>query len=114
MSPYMIFASILTFAMPAEAQVTFPSLNSSPWLGQEMLGRVESNSITVNVVFDQDMQVYLEYGTSSGEYTLTTSTQTASANTPLNVVPKRRKVRPDEAGRGRHDERLRHVGPDIL
>jgi uncharacterized protein (TIGR03437 family) len=83
---YMILASVLAFSVMAEAQVTFPSLNSSPWLGQEMLGRVESNSVNVNVVFDQDMQVYFEYGTSSGSYTSTTSTATASANTPFNVV----------------------------
>ena len=83
---YLLLAGFLAFGAVCAAQVTFPSLNSSPWLGQEMLGRVESNSVTVNVVFDQDMQVYFEYGTTSGSYTSTTTTQTASANTPLNVV----------------------------
>lgn len=65
------------------AQVTFPSINSSPWLGQEMLGRVTDTSVTVNLVFDRDMQVYLEYGTVPGVYASKTQTQTAAANKPL-------------------------------
>jgi uncharacterized protein (TIGR03437 family) len=83
---YALFFGLLTFCAVATAQVTFPSLNSSPWLGQEMLGRVESNSVTLNVVFDQNMQVYAEYGTASGVYTSTTGVQTAPAGTPLNLV----------------------------
>jgi hypothetical protein len=31
------------------------------------------------VVFDQNMQVYVEYGTVSGDYTSKTAAQTASA-----------------------------------
>ena len=54
---------------PCNAQ-TFPSLNSSPWLGQEMLGQVSANSININVAFDQNMQVYVQYGTASGAYTV--------------------------------------------
>jgi uncharacterized protein (TIGR03437 family) len=64
---------------------TFPSLNSSPWLGQEMLGQVSPSCININVAFDQDMQVYVQYGNASGAYTATTSSQTASAKVPLNI-----------------------------
>lgn len=77
---------IWVFAAVSSAQVTFPSLNTSPWLGQEMLGRVEATAVTVNVAFDQDVQVFFEYGTASGEYTSRTFTETAAANTPLNVT----------------------------
>ena len=77
---------LLAFAAGSAAQVTFPSLNTSPWLGQEMLTRVEATSVNVNVVFDQDMQIYVEYGTSSGAYTSKTATQTATAGTALNVA----------------------------
>ena len=70
---------------PCSAE-TFPSLNSSPWLGQEMLGQVSANSININVAFDQNMQVYVQYGTASGAYTVTTPTQTASAGVPLNIA----------------------------
>ena len=79
-------ALLLGFNTIAAAQVTFPSLNTSPWLGQEMLGRVENNSVTINVVTDQAMQVYFEYGTASGAYTGKTALQTAAANTPLEVT----------------------------
>ena len=68
------------------AQVTFPTINSSPWLGQEMLGRVTDTSVTVNLVFDRDMQVYLEYGAVSGVYSSKTQPQTAAANKPLEFV----------------------------
>jgi uncharacterized protein (TIGR03437 family) len=74
----------ITFAVCAAAQITFPSLNKSPWLGQELLTRVAATSVNVNVAFDRDMQVYAEYGTAPGAYTSKTSTQTASANVPLN------------------------------
>lgn len=66
--------------------MTFPSANSSPWLGQEMLGRASATSINVNVAFDQDMQVYVQYGTASGTYSSTTPVQTAKATTPLNIM----------------------------
>lgn len=68
------------------AQVTFPSINSSPWLGQEMLGRITNNSVTVNVAFDRDMQVYVEYGTVPGAYPSKTQVQLAPANKPLEIV----------------------------
>lgn len=77
---------LLAFAAAAAAQVTFPSLNASPWLGQEMLTRVEATSVNVNVVFDRNMQVYVEYGTASGAYGSKTMTQNAAAGTPLNVA----------------------------
>ena len=81
-----IILSLLAAVCPqAKAQVTFPSINTSPWLGQELLGRVEDKSINVNLVLDKDTQVYLEYGTTAGSYTSTTPTQTAQANTPLDI-----------------------------
>jgi len=66
--------------------VTYPSLNTSPWLGQEMLGQAAATSINVNVVFSQDMQVYVEYGTVSGTYTTKTPVKTATADAPLNIA----------------------------
>jgi len=82
----LALAGLLAFCAGAAGQVTFPSLNSSPWLGQEMLGSVESDSVTLNVVFDQNTQVYAEYGAASGSYTAATAPQTATAGTPLNIV----------------------------
>jgi uncharacterized protein (TIGR03437 family) len=51
-----------------------------------MLGRVAATSININVVFDQDMQAYVEYGTVSGAYTGKTNIQTTTANTPMNIA----------------------------
>ena len=75
----------LAAAVMCSAQVTFPSLNTSPWLGQELLGRVSASSATVNVALDKDAQVYVEFGTSPGIYTARSATQTASAGVPLNI-----------------------------
>jgi uncharacterized protein (TIGR03437 family) len=80
----LVSAAAMAQTGPCNAE-TFPSLNNSPWLGQEMLGQVSNTSINVNVVFDQDMQVYVQYGTTSGTYTSTTPVETASANIPLNI-----------------------------
>jgi uncharacterized protein (TIGR03437 family) len=66
--------------------MTFPSINTAPWLGQEMLGQAAATSINVNVAFSQDMQVSVQYGTSSGSYSASTPVQTASASTPLNIT----------------------------
>lgn len=70
---------------PCNAQ-TFPSLNSAPWLGQEMLGQVAATSVNINVAFSQDMQVSVQYGTASKSYTSTTPVQTAPANVPFNIL----------------------------
>jgi len=44
------------------------------------------DSITVNLVPDQNGDVYFEYGTESGVYTDQTSTLTATAGEPVEVV----------------------------
>ncbi len=48
----------------------------------EVLGRPTNNSITVSVMFNQVVNVYIEYGTVSGTYPNTTSTITSTLNTP--------------------------------
>lgn len=49
----------------------------------EILGRPTDTSITISVMFDQDMDVYWEYGTTSGVYTNTTSVYTVLDSIPL-------------------------------
>ncbi|MFN7919090.1 MAG: YHYH protein [Bryobacteraceae bacterium] len=73
-------------ATAALAQVTFPSLNSSPWLGQELVGRVAATSAVVNVVLDKDARVYVEFGAAPASYESKTETQTAAAGVPVNVT----------------------------
>jgi hypothetical protein len=48
------------------------------WIGKELLGRPTDHSITVKAIADQAIEVYFEYGTSSGSYSLATSPQTFS------------------------------------
>lgn len=51
----------------------------------EILGRPSDSSITMSLLFDQDMEVYWEYGTSTGNYTNTTATVRAFDSIPLEV-----------------------------
>ncbi|MFZ4401297.1 MAG: T9SS type A sorting domain-containing protein [Bacteroidales bacterium] len=49
----------------------------------EILGRPTNTSITMNILFDQQVDVYWEYGTISGVYPNSTTTLVANVNVPL-------------------------------
>jgi len=51
----------------------------------EILGRPTNSSITMSILFDQQTDVYWEYGTSPGSYNLTSQTFTTQKDTPLEV-----------------------------
>ena len=51
----------------------------------EILGRPTSSSVTMSVLFDQPVEVFLEYGTSEGTYILNTATNTTTNDTTLEV-----------------------------
>ncbi len=53
---------------------------------QELLGRVTDSSVTINMAADQDLDVYVEYGTASGSYTGRTASARYSGGAPFNVV----------------------------
>jgi len=53
--------------------------------GTELLGRPTDTSISVKVVPDVDIELYYEYGTTSGDYTDDTDTTTADAGVPKTV-----------------------------
>jgi hypothetical protein len=54
--------------------------------GTELLARPTDHSITLNVVSSSALDAYIEYGTSSGVYTNTTSTASQVANEPIVIV----------------------------
>lgn len=51
----------------------------------EILGRPTNNSITVNMLFSQTVQVYFEYGSVKGNYTGLTQTTTTTLDEPLEI-----------------------------
>ncbi len=58
----------------------------------EILGRPTNSTITMSILFDQKEDVYWEYGTASGAYTLSTVPMIAPVDTPLeadftNLIP---------------------------
>ena len=55
--------------------------------GQELLGKPTNNSITVNIIPDENIEYYYEYGTTEGgPYTSQTSTVSATGNAPHEIV----------------------------
>lgn len=54
--------------------------------GEELLGRPTDTSITINVVPDANIELYYEYGTSSGSYSWQTTTTSATASQPHETV----------------------------
>lgn len=53
--------------------------------GGELLGRPTDTSISIKVVPDEDIDLYYEYGTTSGDYTDDTDATTADAGVPKTV-----------------------------
>ena len=51
-----------------------------------VLGRPTDTSITASILFEQNMQGYLEYGTASGSYTSQTAVAAIVAGTPLELT----------------------------
>lgn len=49
----------------------------------EILGRPTDSTVTMSILFDQQVDVYWEYGTTSGVYSMSTSTYTTAVDTPL-------------------------------
>jgi uncharacterized repeat protein (TIGR02543 family) len=69
-----ISSGVLADAMP----ITFT--------GEEMLGRPTDNSITINVVPDENVDIYYQCGTSSGNYLIETPVLSATAGEPHEVL----------------------------
>jgi hypothetical protein len=74
-------ALLLSFSLAAAAPASALTFTAS-----ELLGRPTDHSVTVNVVADEELEVYFEYGTTSGVYTGQTGTATFAANTPIEMV----------------------------
>ena len=54
--------------------------------GEELLGKPEDTSITVNIVPASTIEYHYQYGTTSGSYTGQTANVTATAGQPSEVV----------------------------
>jgi hypothetical protein len=60
--------------------------DSVQFICNELLGRPTSNSITVNLCANKDLDVFVEYGTRPATYTNQTPASTFQNNTPFNIV----------------------------
>jgi hypothetical protein len=62
------------------------SINAQTIKHSELLGRPTDHSITVKMFFADTVEVYAEYGTTSGVYTNQTSTQTFAPDSPVVIL----------------------------
>jgi hypothetical protein len=52
----------------------------------EILGRITDHSVTASILFDQKVDLYIEYGTSSGSYPYTTAVISGQAGKPDHIL----------------------------
>lgn len=52
----------------------------------EILGRLTNSSVTLSILFDQKVEVYLEYGNTTGSYKSKSETVVAEKDTPLEII----------------------------
>lgn len=72
---------------PKEQNLSTVSISSNPdFIADEISGRPTDTSITINVVPAVTMNIYYEYGISSGTYTNQTASQSAIAGIPLETL----------------------------
>ena len=74
-----LYSILLTFLLFAEAAAQKPTHT-------EFLGRPGDRSITVQLFFDQDVDMQLRCGTQSGTYPVQSSWQTFAAGTPAEIT----------------------------
>ena len=65
--------------------ICFLQLQSKSQSYSEILGRPTDSSITISVMFDQNMSVYWDFGTTSGVYNRTTAVYNVFDSIPLEV-----------------------------
>ena len=63
----------------------FPLCGYSQQLS-EILGRPTNSSITVSAMFDSQVEVYFEYGTTKGSYSNVTATNAVAADSPVDIA----------------------------
>jgi hypothetical protein len=86
------FFKVLTLSLAAVILVSCVSLvlsapgDEATFLGTELLGCVTDSSVTVNVVTQESIEAYFEYGTESGVYTDETSQYSTQGGNPLEAV----------------------------
>ena len=81
----IISAACVAPALPAIGGEVHAS-SEATFTATELLGRPTGNSVTVNVLAEQDLEVYFEYGTESGVYTGKTGAAEFPGGDPIEVV----------------------------
>ena len=82
---FMVILSLLLGATGA-ISMDVKAASTISFSAEELMARPTNTSITINVVPDESVSIYYEYGTSPGLYTHQTTTATAPAGEPYNVV----------------------------
>jgi hypothetical protein len=87
-----VFFRVLTLFLAVIILTTYVGLvlsapgDEATFTATELLGRITDSSVTVNVVAEETLEVYFQFGTQPGVYTGQTSTSTFPGNTPIEMV----------------------------
>jgi hypothetical protein len=85
------FSQVLMILVLLTLLTGIPTINvkaasTISFTGEELLSRPEDTSITINIVPDENINLYYEYGTSPGVYSNLTTTGSAIGGQPYEVV----------------------------
>ncbi len=87
MTPTLLLVLLWFFlATVSQSHAAPPQPQAVTFSADELLGRPTNTSITINVVPDDDIELYYEYGTVSGEYGAPTPIMTATDSQPHETV----------------------------
>ena len=78
-------ASTSTEKPQAKSPFVAPTSANPNYIATEITGRPTDKSITINIVSAVDMQIFIAYGTTSGNYTAKTVPVTLAANAPHEI-----------------------------
>ncbi len=83
-NPYLIFSTTQYTFLPVVH--TLPANAVPGFAAAEILGRPTDTSITVNALPAQELELYYEFGTASGDYFTKTAAQIVPANQPVETL----------------------------
>ena len=82
----LIFLCTFMFLLGLASAPAALHATTTTFTGEELLGKPTDTAITINIVPDETIEYYYEYGTSSGSYTHQTTPMTATGGQPNEVV----------------------------
>jgi len=82
---YSVFSVYILLSFISSFQFA-QTIDTTSFYSNPILSRPTNQSVTISILPKKALQIYYEYGTTSGNYTSQTQVQTSTAETPLRAV----------------------------